>query len=701
MYRLKAIGKLYGGSKNEIVIFPNYRKALKRLDGFSHIHLFYVASEKGQWQLKTQIVEMETVEVKSGKIKLKSLSGLIQEVDLVDIKPYFPCEDSLRERCENSLPLQRNITLLPVEGSEDEFEIEKVGYIRQTHGLIYIEMNQSISIKSDYIKVIWWFDKFDEAKYRRAVECNPPYENAPRSGIFATRSPVRPNPLDMTVAQVEKIDERLNRIYISGIESFDKTPCLGMMDYQTELDYKEKVTLPEYLEHWPKWLDIRKQDEEEEHTQETDVQEENTQKDSIDSILTLLKKSEQETLSQAQTDKWRKLKEEHPDKKDGIWVKGARENNLKEIDVKIPYKKITAVVGVSGSGKSSLVKDTIYAECKRRMEYLSNEHHVLARPKMEYMSGCIPSVMIQQNAIRGNSQSTIGTYTSCYDYIRMIFATIGVRHCPRCGHEIIPLTKEKIKNLLMQQDEVSIYSLDKQRVNRGSIEEQIEEALAIGKGAFYAKLGSESVILLQTKQKCFHCDTLMFELTPSTFSYLDLESRCPMCNGTGEVVAADPKKIIEHPELSIMQGASSFWGKLKSFKENPNANWMKGQVIGLANQMKVDLDKPWNELPEAFQRKLLWGSEEEVTFSYDNKKNGRKGEITRQVEGVIPIIERLFNENDGAKQMEKYLAHMPCMSCDGERIGKEGRTVTIGAYRYPEVAALSFKEIKAWCETLP
>lgn len=175
--------------------------------------------------------------------------------------------------------------------------------------------------------------------------------------FFATRSPVRPNPLAMTVVKVEKIDERLKRIYISGTEGFDKR---------------------------------------------------------------------------------QKLKEEYSEKKDGIWVKGARENNLKGIDVKIPYKKITAVVGVSGSGKSSLVKDTIYAECKRRMEYLSNEHHVLARPKMEYMS-------------------------------------------------------------------------------------------------------------------------------------------------------------------------------------------------------------------EAFQKKLLWGSEEEVTFSYDNKKNGRKGEITRQVEGAIPIIERLFNENDGVK----------------------------------------------------
>ena len=694
MYQLKAIGKLYGGRKNEIEIQSNYRKALKRLDTFSHVHLFYVVSKAGEWKLETQIVEIEGVEIKSGKVKIKKWDKAEQEVEIVDIKPYFPCEDSVRERCENPLPIQRNMTLLPIDGRENEFEIKKVGCIRQTHGLIYIEIDENIPIKSNYIKVIWWFDQFDKAQYRKAVECNPPYEDAPRSGIFATRSPVRPNPLAMTVAKVEKIDERLNRIYISGIESFDKTPCLGIMDYQTELDYIEEVRVPEYLAHWPQWLDIRKQDE----SAET---EHNGQEDSIGSVLDLLKKSEQETLIQGKTDDWASHQKGHANKEDGIWVKGARENNLKSIDVKVPYEKITAVVGVSGSGKSSLIKDTIYAECKRRMEYLSNDHNVLARPQMEYMSGCIPSVMIQQNAIRGNSQSTIGTYTSCYDYIRMIYASVGVRHCPRCGHEIIPLTKEKIKTLLTKQDQVVIYSLNQQKVSGSTLEEQIDQALAIGKGAFYAKVGTGNLILLQTKQKCFHCDTLMFELTPSTFSYLDLENRCPRCNGTGKVVEADPKKIIEHPEQSIMQGASSFWGKLKSFKENPNANWMKGQVIGLADKMEVDLEKPWNELPEAFQKKLLWGSEEQVTFSYDNKKNGRKGEITRQVEGVIPIIERLFNENDAAKQMEKYLTSVPCMACHGERLGKEGREVTIGSYRYPEVAALSFKEIKAWCEDLP
>ena len=146
MYQLKAIGKLYGGSKNEIEIQSNYRKALKRLDTFSHVHLFYIVSEAGEWKLETQIVEIEGVEIRSGKVKIKKWDKAEQEVEIVDIKPYFPCEDSVRERCENPLPIQRNMTLLPIDGRENEFEIKKVGCIRQTHGLIYIEIDENIPI---------------------------------------------------------------------------------------------------------------------------------------------------------------------------------------------------------------------------------------------------------------------------------------------------------------------------------------------------------------------------------------------------------------------------------------------------------------------------------------------------------------------------------------------------------------------------
>lgn len=691
MYQLKKIGKVVGGKQNEIQIDSDYRRALKRLDGFSHAHLFYIVNKKNAWQLETQIVEIIEVDTKSGKVKIKDWHLEWQETDLVDIKPYFPCEDSVKEKCDTHDLSLRSVSLLAHEKEKNLFEMQSIGVIRQTHGLVYIDLDSAFSIKSDYIKVIWWFDKFDDEKYRKIVECNPPYEEAPRSGVFATRSPVRPNPLAMTVAKIERIDKKLGRIYISGIESFDKTPCLGIIDYQTELDFREEVKVPKYLSHWPKWLDIRKKDgtisKEIETAEEQDI-----------SILSLINEENRKAFAEEKEE----CKKEELSKitEEAIWVKGAKENNLKNIDVRIPYKKITAVVGVSGSGKSSLVKDTIYAECKRRMEYLSNDHHVLPKPKMEYMSGCIPSVLIEQNVIRGNSQSTVGTYTSCYDFIRMIFATVGIRHCPRCGHEIIPLTKEQIIRILKDQNNIEIFSLDKKEIDGMDRVMQIEKALELGKGAFYVQTSNKEWILVQTKQKCFHCDTLLFKLTPATFSYLDLENRCPKCNGTGKEVEVDLSKLIEHPERSLLEGASSFWGKLKSFVDSPNANWMKGQVIGLAEKMQIDLKLPWDELPEEFKEKLLWGAEEEVTFTYDNKKNGRKGEITRKVEGTIPIIMRFYQENENASSVMKYLSWITCETCHGERIGKEGRTVTIGKMRYPEVAALSFKELNDWCESL-
>lgn len=691
MFKLKKIGKIVGGKQSEIQIDSDYRKALKRLDHFSHAHLFYIVDKNNDCKLETQIVEIMDVNTKSGKVKIKDWHMNQQEVELVDIKPYFPCEDSVKEKCEADHLAQRSVSVSAHEREKDLFDMQPIGVIRQTHGLVYIELNDEVSVKSDYIKVLWWFDKFDDDKYRRIVECNPPYEDAPRSGVFATRSPVRPNPLAMTVVKVEGIDKELGRLYISGIESFDKTPCLGMIDYQTKLDYREEVRVPEYLSHWPKWLDIRKKGEAVNKGIETEG------KQDI-SILTLINQQNEKILAEEKQES--KKEEISKITEEGIWVKGAKENNLKNIEVRVPYKKITAVVGVSGSGKSSLVKETIYAECKRRMEYLSNEHHVLPKPKMEYMSGCIPSVLIQQSAIRGNSQSTVGTYTNGYDFIRMIFATVGIRHCPRCGHEIIPLTKEQIISVLKDQNEMRICTLDKKEIDGRDRVMQIENALEAGKGAFYVQTSKKEWMLVQTKQKCFHCDTLMFKLTPSTFSYLDLENRCPKCNGTGKEVEVDLGKLIEHPELSLLEGASSFWGKLKTFIENPNANWMKGQVIGLAEKMEIDIKLPWEKLPDEFKKKLLWGAEEEVTFTYDNKKNGRKGEITRKLEGAIPIIMRFYQENDETSSITKYLSWITCETCHGERIGKEGRNVTIGKMRYPEVAALSFKALKDWCQSL-
>jgi len=173
----------------------------------------------------------------------------------------------------------------------------------------------------------------------------------------------------------------------------------------------------------------------------------------------------------------------------------------------------------------------------------------------------------------------------------------------------------------------------------------------------------------------------MFEMTPATFSYMDTDSRCQVCSGTGKTVIIDENKVIEHPELSLLDGASSFYGKLRSFRDNSNANWMKGQVFGLADTMNVDLEKPWCELPGAYRETLLHGSKQEVSFKFNNKKNGRTGEIKRQVEGILPIIERIYEENSTTNTLDKYMTKTTCNTCKGERLGKEGRMANDSSYQ--------------------
>ena len=195
MYQLRCIGKLQmTENQAEILIHLPYRKALKSLEMFSHIHIFYIHKEDSRLQLNTCIVKIESVELKTGSIRISHLkhslistNGLIPkesvvnlreindeemslDLDIVDIKPYFPCEDAVRKICRVNEKIKRPI----VEKQKDSYEIYDIGMIRNTHGKIYIQLKDWIEIKSEYVKVLWWFNRYDEPKYRRAVECNPP-----------------------------------------------------------------------------------------------------------------------------------------------------------------------------------------------------------------------------------------------------------------------------------------------------------------------------------------------------------------------------------------------------------------------------------------------------------------------------------------------------------------------------------------------
>lgn len=706
MYSLKSIGTIEVKEKTIITVNKEFRKALKYLDRFSHVHVFYVSLDANEKQLHKAILEIEQVKIREGIIISPLQLEQKAEWELIDIKPYFPSEDTVCDvNCKSQSCDQVSEGIRVERDEKDEaYEVGTIGLIRSVNGEQYVQLDkleEAPNLSSSHIKIFWWFHKFDSNLYRGVTECNPPYENAPRTGIFATRSPVRPNPIAMTIARVTHIDKEKKRIYLSGIESFDKTPCLGISEYIPAVDQILECRVPHWLEHWPKYLDDKVVNHEKTMTIE-DSQ--------LSQLLFKMNEKEQkqsgEEIRVSETGKINEASQRNElenelkyRKPDGIIVHGARENNLKGINVKIPYGKITAVVGVSGSGKSSLINDTIYAECNRRMEYL-NHNHNMPKPKVDDMFGCIPTVVITQDAIRGNSFSTVGTYTDAYDYLRSIYAGASIRHCPNCGHEIIPLSTERIYALLEQQKEVKICDLSKKELQGGSLTDRINTALKQGQGAFYAELEDGSNLLLQTKQKCYRCDKLMFEMTPSSFSYLDADSRCPVCNGTGKVVKVDESKIIDNPERSLLDGASSFYGKLSTFLENPNANWMKGQVFGLADKLNENLEKPWKELSEEFRDQLLHGCEDEVSFHYNNRKNGRKGEITRKVEGICQIIERLYEENSDTHTLDRYLTKVECQACNGERLNMEGRTVTLHQIRYPEAAGMTFYEIIDFCNTL-
>ena len=401
-----------------VYVESKYRKGMKEIGCFSHLNIACVCENK----LLILTGKVICLEEKKGEIVLSCSQAVTgKDMELIDIKPYMPSEDSAGNsnadvnRKEMINKSNDAITVEPVPEEEDmrSYRISFAGEIRNTHGVTYLQYEEGKMPKSFsmFENVIWWFDKFEDNKFRRILQCKPPYESEDRIGVFACRAPIRPNPIATTLTKVEKVDFDNNRVYISGIESFDHTPFLGIIDYLEENNIERNmVFLPDWASDWPNHIDVR--DKEEKMTSVNALIHE------LDKKVNLYNSHTAKISSPGESN----LQREKPTH---IIVKGARENNLKGISVSIPYGKITAVVGVSGSGKSSLVMDTVYAECRRRMEYLSSEKNNHPRPEMDSMVGCMPTVMISQKEIRGRANSTIGTFSGINNHPRSIYATIG------------------------------------------------------------------------------------------------------------------------------------------------------------------------------------------------------------------------------------------------------------------------------------
>ena len=424
---------------------------------------------------------------------------------------------------------------------------------------------------------------------------------------------------------------------------------------------------------------------------------------------------------------------------DHIYVKGARENNLKNIDVEIPRDKLVVLTGVSGSGKSSLAFETIYAEGQRRyVESLSSYARMflgqMEKPDVDYIDGLSPAISIDQKTTSKNPRSTVGTVTEIYDYLRLLWARVGTPHCPKCGKEIQQQTIDQIIDQVMTLPEAtrvqvlapvvrarkgehqklfedarksgyvrvrvdaSLYDLseeiklDKNRkhnievvVDRLVIRQDIarrltdsvETASALAGGLVIINIVNEDRdILFSQNYACEDCGISIEELTPRMFSFNNPYGACPTCTGLGAQLKVDPDLILPNKKLSILEGAITASGW----------NNIKGDSISrmyfdaLAKKYGFKLSTPVEELPAEILDRILYGTQgEKLKLTYE-RGNGQ-GTLYQAFEGVVNNLERRYREtqSDGMRrELEECMSQRPCPDCGGKLLKKEALAVTVG-----------------------
>jgi len=444
-----------------------------------------------------------------------------------------------------------------------------------------------------------------------------------------------------------------------------------------------------------------------------------------------------------------------------IYIKGARENNLKNIDVEIPRDKLVVLTGISGSGKSSLAFDTIYAEGQRRyVESLSAYARQflgqMEKPDIDYIEGLSPAISIDQKTTSRNPRSTVGTVTEIYDYLRLLWARIGVPHCHICGKEIQQQSIDQIVDSVMTLPEAtriqimapvvrsrkgeyqkifddarksgyvrvradgSVYDLteeiklDKNKkhnieivVDRLVIKEDIarrltdsvETALSLSGGLLIVDItGEDRELLFSQNYACEECGVSMEELTPRLFSFNNPYGACPKCTGLGTQLRVDPALIIPNPSMSIEDGgiSASGWGNVK------NDGISKMYFEALAKRYKFKLSTPIKDLPEAILRIILYGTDGEKLQLYYDQPRG-KGVLTQPFEGIVRNIERRYKETQSMAmrwELESYMAEHPCPDCEGRRLKKEVLAVTVGGINIATLTDMSITRTLDFIDSL-
>ena len=446
---------------------------------------------------------------------------------------------------------------------------------------------------------------------------------------------------------------------------------------------------------------------------------------------------------------------------DKIVVKGARANNLKNIDVAIPRDKLVVLTGLSGSGKSSLAFDTIYAEGQRRyVESLSSYARMflgqMDKPDVDYIDGLSPAISIDQKTTSKNPRSTVGTVTEIYDYLRLLWARAGTPHCPQCGKEIRQQTVDQIIDQVLALPEGtriqimapvvrgkkgeyaktfdearrsgyvrvrvdgSLYELDeelkldknkKHNIEivvdrlivrddvRSRLTDSVETASSLAGGLVLVNLvREERDLLFSQNYACEDCGVSIEELAPRMFSFNNPFGACPVCTGLGSRRTVDPALIVPDPEKSILDGAIQASGW----------NNIRGDGISrmyfdaLSKKYRFSLTVPFKDLPEAVKKIIFYGTgEEKLDLHYDQPRG--KGVLHQAFEGVCNNIERRYLEtqSDSVKrELEEFMTEQPCPACQGRRLRKEALAVTVGGLSIFEFTQLSVTDELKWVNGL-
>ena len=446
---------------------------------------------------------------------------------------------------------------------------------------------------------------------------------------------------------------------------------------------------------------------------------------------------------------------------ENIIVKGARANNLKNIDVTIPRDKLVVMTGVSGSGKSSLAFDTIYAEGQRRyVESLSSYARMflgqMDKPDVDYIEGLSPAISIDQKTTSKNPRSTVGTVTEIYDYLRLLWARAGTPHCPNCGKEIRQQTIDQIIDQVLALPEGtriqvmapvirgkkgehakvfedakrsgyvrarvdgSLYELDEEikleKNKKHSIEiivdrliirpdirqrltDSVETAAKLSGGLVIVNLlREEKDLSFSQNYACEDCGISMEELTPRMFSFNNPFGACPTCTGLGSQLKADPALIIQDGDKSILDGAISASGW----------NNIRGDGISrmyfdaLSKKYKFSLTEPWDSLSDEAKNIILYGTKGELLELHYDQPRG-KGVLKQAFEGICNNIERRYKETQSdasRKELEELMSECPCPTCRGRRLRKESLAVTVGDQNIYDFTTLSVTDELKWVDEL-